>query len=159
MRAPDRVTHALHGRVVNGAFVPHPLLRNAHVQTLLPMLRPTPKLALRVERRELPDGDFVDQGWCAENPRQGPLAVLLHGLTGGFDSKYVRGTARQLLSRNWRVVILQFRGAGPEPNRLTRHYHQGDTQDLRELLAMLRQTEPDTPLFAVGWSLGANVLL
>ncbi|MGQ0586659.1 MAG: hydrolase [Gammaproteobacteria bacterium] len=148
-----------HGRVVRGAFVPHPLLRNAHVQTLLPLLRPTPRLELRIERRELPDGDFVDLGWCARNPKHGPLVVLLHGLTGGFDSKYARGLARKLLARGWRVVILQFRGAGPEPNRLTRHYHQGDTQDLRELLAMLRATEPQTKLFAVGWSLGGNVLM
>lgn len=160
MRAPEPVTQRLHGRVIPGAFVPHPLLRNAHVQTLLPMLRPMPQLALRVERRELPDGDFVDLGWATDNPRgKEPLVVLLHGLTGGFESKYARGTALQLLRRGWRVVILQFRGAGPEPNRLPRHYHHGDTEDLRELLAMLRATEPDTRLFAVGWSLGANVLL
>ncbi|MGH8442394.1 MAG: hydrolase [Nevskiaceae bacterium] len=150
---------SLHGRVVRGAFVPHPLLRNAHLQTLVPLLRPTPELELRIERRELPDGDFVDLGWCADNPKQGPLAVLLHGLTGGFDSKYARGLARRMLARGWRVVILQFRGAGAEPNRLTRHYHQGDTQDLRELLAMLRAAEPGTPLLAVGWSLGGNVLM
>lgn len=159
-----------HGRVVAGAFVPHPLARNAHVQTLLPRFRPTPRLALRVERLELPDGDFVDLGWCEDGSEsrlkallQGqstaPLAVLLHGLTGGFDSKYARGTALRLLRQGWRVVILQFRGAGPEPNRLPRHYHQGDTEDLRQLLALLRAREPQTPLFTVGWSLGANVML
>src|SRR5690349_12965567 len=168
MREPQRVSQSLHGRVVRGAFVPHPLLRNPHVQTLLTLLRPTPKLELRIERRELPDGDFVDVGWCEtgrahgallQHGRPAPLAVLLHGLSGGFDSKYARGLARRLLARDWRVAILQFRGAGPEPNRLPRHYHQGDTEDLRELLAMLRKAEPDTPLLAVGWSLGGNVLL
>jgi predicted alpha/beta-fold hydrolase len=150
-----------HGRVVAGAFVPHPLARNAHVQTLLPFFRPMPAVAVRVERIELPEGDFVDLGWCDDAPpRSGaPLALLLHGLTGGFESKYARGLARQLLARHWRVAILQFRGAGPEPNRLTRHYHQGDTQDLREILALLRRREPDAGLFAVGWSLGGNVLL
>jgi len=159
MRAPERVTRPLHGRIIPGAFVAHPLLRNAHVQTLVTKLRPTPPLALRIERLELPDGDFVDLGWAAENPKSGPLAVLLHGLTSGFEAKYARGLARQLLPRGWRVVILQFRGAGPEPNRLPRHYHHGDTQDLRELLNLLRAREPDTRLFAVGWSLGGNVLL
>jgi predicted alpha/beta-fold hydrolase len=158
-----------HGRVVAGAFVPHPLARNAHVQTLLPFFRPMPELEVRVERIELPDGDFVDLGWCRQSRGHGPLpqgplpqaplAVLLHGLTGGFESKYARGLARQLLARGWRVAILQFRGAGPEPNRLTRHYHQGDTEDLREILALLRRREPAAPLFAVGWSLGGNVLL
>lgn len=167
MREPERVSQSLHGRVVRGAFVPHPLLRNAHVQTLFTLLRPTPRLEVLVERRELPDGDFVDLGWCENSRAHGallqgrpaPLAVLLHGLTGGFESKYARGLARRLLARGWRVAILQFRGAGAEPNRLPRHYHQGDTADLREVLALLRATEPETPLLAVGWSLGGNVLL
>ncbi|HUS23463.1 MAG TPA: hydrolase [Candidatus Binatia bacterium] len=150
-----------HGRVVPGAFVPHPLLRNPHLQTLATLLRPAPQVRFRVERLELPDGDFVDLGWC--QPRQpapsAPLAVLLHGLTGGFESKYARGLARELLSRGWRCVLLQFRGAGAEPNRLPRFYHHGETGDLRELLAELRRREPGTKLYAVGWSLGANVLL
>ena len=170
MRAPERIPdQQLHGRVIPGAFVPHPLVRNPHLQTLLPVFRPLPVLALRVERLELPDGDFVDLGWCEKSrghgplPQEqvphGPLAVLLHGLTGGFESKYARGLAQRLLARGWRVVILRFRGAGPEPNRLPRYYHHGDTEDLREVVALLRQREPDTPLLAVGWSLGANVLL
>jgi hypothetical protein len=166
MRAPERVSEKLHGLVVAGAFVPHPLARNPHLQTLLPRLRPMPRVPLRVERLELPDGDFVDLGWCGDSAagsaaglNNEPLAVLLHGLTGGFDSKYARGLAQRLLALGWRAVILQFRGAGPEPNRLPRHYHHGDTQDLRELLALLSAKEPTTRLFAVGWSLGANVLL
>ena len=168
MRAPERVPDLqLHGRVVPGGFVPHPLIRNPHLQTLVPFFRPLPAVALEVERVELPDGDFVDLGWCESSRAQGaplqgrraPLVVLLHGLTGGFESKYARGTARQLLARGWRVVILKFRGAGPEPNRLPRYYHHGDTEDLREVLRLLRAREPGTPLFAIGWSLGANVLL
>jgi uncharacterized protein len=169
MRAPERIPdQQLHGRVIPGAFVPHPFIQNPHLQTLVPYFRPLPLLGLEVERIELADGDFVDLGWCERSREPGPvpevgkrrpLAVLLHGLTGGFESKYARGTARELLARGWRVVILKFRGAGPEPNRLPRYYHHGDTEDLRQVLALLRAREADTPLFAVGWSLGANVLL
>jgi uncharacterized protein len=168
MREPAPLSSRLHGQVTPGAFEPHPWFANPHAQTLLPVLRPVPKMALRVERIELADGDFVDLGWCEgapgarpAPPAQGPapLAILLHGLTGGLDAKYARGLARQLLPRGWRVAILQFRGAGPEPNRLARSYHHGESGDLRELLRLLRAREPDTPLYAVGWSLGGNVLL
>jgi predicted alpha/beta-fold hydrolase len=149
---------ASHGRVVESAFRPHPLMRQPHLQTILGSLaRPRPPLPMRHERLELADGDFVDLGFAGEG--RGPIAVLIHGLSGGFESKYLRGTARQLLQRGFRCVVFQQRGAGPEPNRLPRTYHHGASHDLGEVLAELRRREPHTPLYAIGWSLGGNVLL
>lgn len=147
------------GAVVSSGFLPHPLLAGAHLQTLATLLRPTPPLQLRNERMNLPDGDFVDLGWSGEENRDGPLAILVHGLTGGFNSKYLRGTACQLIERGWRTVILQLRGAGPEPNRLHRCYDQGDTEDLRYLWRLLRRREPTAFIASIGWSLGGNVTL
>jgi len=108
---------------------------------------------------ELTDGDFVDLGWSGDQHASGPLAVLVHGLGGGFHSKYVRGTACQLVALGWRTVILQLRGAGPEPNRLSRCYNQGDTEDLRYFWHLLREREPHAFIASVGWSLGGNVTL
>lgn len=158
MLARESPSAAAHGRIVAGAFRPHPLLASPHVQTLLPaLLRPMPQLALRIERWERPDGDFVNLGFCGEG--DGPRVILLHGLSGGFDSKYLRGFARRILALGWRAVVMEFRGAGPEPNRLPRYYHHGDTADLRDLVLRLREAEPASKLLAVGWSLGGNVLL
>jgi predicted alpha/beta-fold hydrolase len=148
------------GRIISSGFRPHPLLRNRHLQTIFPtLLRRTPPLQVRRERLELPDGDFVDLGWSGNTQGSGPLAILLHGLTGGFESKYLRGTARQLIARGWRTVALQMRGSGPDTNRLARCYNHGDTEDFHTLCRVLRQREPATPLFAVGWSMGANILI
>lgn len=141
-------------------FRPHPLLRHPHVQTLWPaLMRPLLPLEIRVERLELPDGDFVDLGWSGPDAPGTPIATLVHGLTGGFESQYLRGCARQLIARGWRTVMLRLRGAGPEPNRVLRAYHQGDTADLRQLWRVLRQREPGVRLAAAGWSLGGNILL
>lgn len=85
--------------------------------------------------------------------------MLVHGLCGGFESKYARGTACQLIARGWRTVIFQLRGAGPEPNRLQRCYNQGDTEDLRYFWHLLRNREPHAFIASVGWSLGGNVAL
>lgn len=145
--------------MLRSGFRPHPLLRGAHLQTMASLLRPAPKLTLRCERLELPDGDFVDLAWSGDHNTTGPLAVLVHGLCGGFESKYARGTACQLIARGWRTVILQLRGAGPEPNRLQRCYDQGDTEDLRYFWNLLRKREPHTFIASVGWSLGGNVTL
>jgi hypothetical protein len=144
---------------IRSSFQPHPLLRGAHLQTIASHLRPAPTLVLRRERLELPDGDFVDLGWSGDQNKTGPLAVLVHGLCGGFDSKYARGTACQLIARGWSTVILKLRGAGPEPNRLQRCYNQGDTEDLRYFWHLLREREPHAFIATVGWSLGGNVTL
>ncbi len=149
-----------HGRIIASGFRPHPLLAQAHLQTALPtLLRPLPPLHLDIERWERPDGDFVDIGWF-ERPQAGqPLAVLVHGLTGGFESKYLRATAARLRHAGWAGLILQLRGAGPEPNRLARNYHQGDTADLIALLQRLREAHPETVIASLGWSLGGNIVL
>lgn len=151
---------AAHGRIITSSFVPHPWLRGPHAQTLIPtLLRSSPPLALDIETLELPDGDFVRVGWVgAARPGQ-RVAVLVHGLTGGFVSKYLRGLANQLLARDWRVAILELRGGGETPNRLPRNYHHGDTADLRHLWRVIRARDPAARLAGVGWSLGANVML
>jgi predicted alpha/beta-fold hydrolase len=160
MDGPSPELGTRHGRIVASGFKPHPLLRHPHLQTLYPsLLRPMPPLQFRRERWELPDGDFVDLGWSGNSEGRGPLAILLHGLTGGFDSKYVRGTARLLIARGWRTVTLQLRGSGPDTNRLPRCYNHGDTEDFLALCRRLRWDEPQTPLYAAGWSMGANILL
>lgn len=154
----DGLTASTHGRIVSSSFRPHPLLRNAHLQTLVPTLtRAQIPLDIRRERLELDDGDFVDLGRLEDC--EGPLVVLIHGLGGTFDSKYLRGLAHHLRAQGFEPVLLQLRGGGPEPNRLPRCYHHGDTGDLRYLWKRLRATYPGRPLFSVGWSLGANVLL
>lgn len=147
-----------HGELVSAAFRPHPLLTNPHLQTIVPSkLRPTPQLYLRRERCELPDGDFLDLAWSG--PDSAVRAILLHGLGGGFDSKYARGTALALHAEGIGTVQMQFRGAGAEPNRLDRSYHSGDTHDLGWLVAELQRRHPGVRWLAIGWSLGGNVLL
>lgn len=135
------------------------MLGNTHLQTLASQLRPPPLLPLAIERLDTPDGDFIDVAWAGDHRGRGPIVLLLHGLGGGFDSKYLRGLARLLVSRGWCCGLLQFRGGGPQANRLPRCYHQGDTGDLRWLWQRLRAAEPDRFMAAVGWSMGGNILL
>ncbi|MGQ0700649.1 MAG: hydrolase [Panacagrimonas sp.] len=149
-----------HGRIVDSSFRPHPLMQGAHAQTIAPaLLRPRPGLPLRHERLELPDGDFVDLGWAGKPGKDSPIAILIHGLGGGFESKYVLGLGWRLVAAGWRVCALQQRGAGLEPNRLAHAYNHGDTAPLRHLWRHLREREPQAYIATVGWSLGGNVLL
>lgn len=151
--------HPSHGRVVESGFRPHPWMRGPHAQTVFQTLfRPLPKVSLQHERLELPDGDFVDLAWAGPHGAE-RIAVLVHGLTGGFQSKYLRGLAQCLASQGWRVVAIQLRGGSEEPNRHPRAYHHGDTGDLRFLLDELQRRQPGVRVALVGWSMGANIVL
>ena len=142
-------------------FTPATGLVNPHLQTLWsPLLRRPPRLRRRRETLELGDGDFVRLDWLdAAQGDAAPLAVLLHGHAGCSGSPYILGLQAALQARGWASVVLNFRGATGEPNRLARSYHSGDTGDLDALVRTLRGRWPHRPLAAAGFSLGGNVLL
>jgi len=144
--------------IVASRFRPAWWARNRHIQTIYQNLfRLSPKLNYRQERLELEDGDFLDLYWSG--PATGPIVILLHGLEGSIKSNYAAGQMAALERVGLRSVLLHFRGSNAQANRLRRGYHSGVSDDLETLIRCLREREPDTPLSAVGYSLGGNVLL
>ncbi|TAK75882.1 MAG: hydrolase [Gammaproteobacteria bacterium] len=141
-------------------FKPAWWLPNPHFQTLWPPIfrRRVKSLRLERERLELPDGDFIDLDWVNRH-QVGPLVLILHGLEGSIESHYAKGMLKTLSQQGWRGVFMHFRGCSGEPNRLQRGYHSGDTGDVSYVARVLLEREPHTPLAAIGYSLGGNVLL
>lgn len=142
-------------------FKPAWWLSNTHAQTLYPTLTRRLKSPIDSrERFELPDGDFIDLAWAVNGlPSDSPLIIFLHGLGGDADSTYVAGQLNAFNRHGWRAVLMHFRGASHESNRLPRAYHSGDTGDVDCLLRALALREPQTKKGMVGVSLGGNVLL
>lgn len=141
-------------------FVPARGLGNPHLQTLWgPLWRKTVPLARERERLWLEDGDFLDLDWHGPHSAKAPLVLVLHGLTGSSNSPYVAGLQQALCRQGWASVALNWRGCSGEPNLLPRSYHSGVSEDLAAAIAHVRTRRPLAPLFAVGYSLGGNVLL
>jgi predicted alpha/beta-fold hydrolase len=128
-------------------------LPGGHLQTIVASLFPPPRVPLRRERWDTPDGDFIDVDFCGD-PGAAKQLVLFHGLEGGSDSHYARSIAGHALERGWRLAIPHFRGCSGEPNRTRRAYHSGDSEEIDWVLKRL-----GGPLFTMGVSLGGNVLL
>jgi len=140
------------------AFKPPWWCRNRHAQTLLPwVLRRRLKVGWRRETLELADGDFLNLDWSAATT--GPIVLMLHGLEGSNQSHYTKGLALALQRAGFRTALLNFRGSHQQPNRLPRAYHSGETGDMDFVARLLKQREPTTTLFALGFSLGGNALL
>ncbi len=147
--------------IIQSQFKPAWWLRNAHAQTIFSTLyRPVALSIDKLEKLSLPDGDFVELAWsCGGLPADAPLIIILHGLGGGVRSSYVPRFMRAFNQQGWRAVLMHFRGAGSEQNKLPRAYHSGDTADFNFFLNQLGTIEPHTLKAAVGVSLGGNVLL
>ncbi|MBD1549958.1 hydrolase [Pseudomonas sp. C2L11] len=142
------------------AFQPARGLANPHLQTLWgPLWRKLPPLARQRERLWLADGDFLDVDWHGPHTPGAPLVLVLHGLTGSSNSPYVAGLQRALGLVGWASVAVNWRGCSGEPNLLARSYHSGASDDLAEVIALLAAKRPTAPLYAVGYSLGGNILL
>ncbi len=136
-------------------------LAGGHAQTIWPyrLRRRSPPVAR--ERIETPDGDFWNFDWLDAPAHPGaPVVALFHGLEGGSESHYAGALLRALARTGWRGVVPHFRGCGGELNRLPRAYHSGDHAEIGAMLAAIRRVlAPETPLFAVGVSLGGSALL
>jgi uncharacterized protein len=92
-------------------------------------------------------------------PTERPLLVLIHGLTGTEDSSYIRATAAAALAASYPVLRLNLRGAGPSRPLCRMQYHAGRTADLADALAALPERLTRNGIVAMGFSLGANLLL
>lgn len=148
-----------------------------HAQTIWGSLTRSRRLVrFRRELVETPDGDELvldhvhgPDGPHANGPRIVPRVLLLHGLEGSSYSVYVQGLAREIARRGWSATALNFRSCARDPanlrrmlpNRRARLYHSGETEDLDFVIRRLGVAARPAagPLFAIGSSLGGNVLL
>ncbi|KAL0326721.1 UNVERIFIED_CONTAM: Embryogenesis-associated protein [Sesamum angustifolium] len=80
------------------------------------------------------------------------------GLTGGSEDTYVRHMLLRARSKGWRVVVFNSRGCGNSPVTTAQFYSASFLGDISEVVSMLA-THPSANLYAVGWSLGANILV
>lgn len=95
----------------------------------------------------------------AEDVARRPLVILIHGLTGCEDSRYMLTSARYLLDRGHPVLRLNLRGAGSSRPHCRLQYHAGRSEDLRDVLGHLDGRLAAGGIVVVGYSLGGNLLL
>lgn len=111
------------------------------------------------ERLELPDGDFLHLDRPPDSCSGSALVVILPGMGGSSRSHYVSRLLHALTVAGLESVVLNARGCSGTVNRLARGHHAGETGDLAFVVGSLRDRDPHRPIFAVGYSLGGNVVL
>ncbi|KAJ9706340.1 hypothetical protein PVL29_001721 [Vitis rotundifolia] len=137
---------------------------NRHVETIsASFFRSVPGVRLRRECLRTKDDGAVALDWVSGDDRQlgadSPVLILLPGLTGGSEDSYVRHMLVRARSNGMRVVVFNSRGCADSPVTTAQFYSASFTEDLRQVVAHVANRYPNANLYAVGWSLGANILV
>ncbi|CAG8765068.1 1445_t:CDS:2, partial [Ambispora leptoticha] len=149
-------------------FYPTIWLPNGHFQTAYAAYAKFDHIHhIEYERNLIPtpDGGQFSLDWTptlAEKPFDDtPTIVVLHGLTGGSHESYIRCVLEVLTKppHNYRAVVFNNRGCAKSQLLSPQLYCAAYTDDLRIALEYIQKCIPKAKLFAIGFSLGANILL
>ncbi|XVE60813.1 hypothetical protein DITRI_Ditri05aG0157100 [Diplodiscus trichospermus] len=88
-----------------------------------------------------------------------PLVVVIPGLTSDSTSSYIKHLAFGMAKLGWNVVVSNHRGLGGVSITSDCFYNAGWTEDTRVVIDYLHHQYPKAPLFAIGTSIGANILV
>jgi len=94
-----------------------------------------------------------------ENPRDRGTIVLLHGLEGSSESGYMLGIAEKAWVAGFNVLRLNQRNCGNTENLTKTLYHSGLSGDIRSVISELIERDGLPEIFAVGFSMGGNLVL
>lgn len=88
-----------------------------------------------------------------------PMLISLHGLSGGSHEIYLRQVLAPLVEgAEWEAVVVNSRGCANSDITTGILYNARATWDMRQMVRWCRAKYPNRPLYAIGYSLGANIL-
>lgn len=147
-------------------FVPRRGLRNQHLQTIVgnflprsPFQLPSQEEAIEVDPA---DGSRVlcHCHWQPEQVRASRLtAVLVHGLEGSSDSRYIRGIAARAWAAGMNVVRMNMRNCSGSESLTPTLYHSGRSEDVGAVVDWCTKRFGLQRVALVGYSMGGNLVL
>ncbi|KAK4601519.1 hypothetical protein RGQ29_010897 [Quercus rubra] len=162
-------------RVLRGRYCATPWLSSPHVQTVFLNFNGRPPVfSYRRQLFYTSDGGTIALDWLMKCDVSGgalhmnssisrnettPIMVVVPGLTSDSSSAYLKHLAFNTAKHGWNVVISNHRGLGGVSITSDCFYNAGWTEDVRVVINHLHKEYPQAPLFAVGTSIGANILV
>ena len=147
-------------------FVPRRGLRNGHVQTVVGNYLPRPAFELEssaeVVEVDPADGSRVlcHASWQQEVVRAERLTVILvHGLEGSSDSRYIQGLAARAWAAGCNVLRMNMRNCGGTEELTPTLYHSALSGDVGAVIRHCVRTQGVTQVALVGYSMGGNLVL
>jgi len=137
----------------------------ARMQTVLAsfLRRTLPNINYRREILKLSDGGEVCLDWldCEKGKESShPTVLFMPGLTGNSQSEYIKSfiNVARYQKLGARCVVFSYRGLGGVPIKTPRTYCASNTDDVSEVIDHIKKLHPESPLMALGVSLGGIIL-
>eukprot|EP00276_Gloeochaete_wittrockiana_P009635 CAMPEP_0184644368 /NCGR_PEP_ID=MMETSP0308-20130426/1092_1 /TAXON_ID=38269 /ORGANISM="Gloeochaete witrockiana, Strain SAG 46.84" /LENGTH=369 /DNA_ID=CAMNT_0027072853 /DNA_START=1468 /DNA_END=2577 /DNA_ORIENTATION=- len=148
--------------ILSENYRPSPFLYNGHLQTIFAALfRRNPDV--QYDREYVPTSDggeiALDYLQTSTLPADAPILILLHGLTGGSHDAYIKYMVLDAHKAGFRPIAFNSRGCAGVSLKTPQFYSASFTGDIRTAIIHIHHRFPQASLTAVGWSLGANILL
>jgi predicted alpha/beta-fold hydrolase len=139
-------------------FVPTFFLPGFILQLLCNELKTKPIIKYKREYLISEDGGLISLDWVIQDTdNYNKLLVILHGLTGGSNTCYIRETVEGFLNQGYRIVVIQYRGVNDTPLFTPIIFHGGFTSDLLFSMQHIKKSYKDLPCYCIGISMGANI--
>lgn len=146
------------------SFRPPLLLRNAHLMTLMPRYWPRDLSmpGLPQESRLFttrPDTQLL--GYChwQDNRTSSPTVLLVHGLEGSSESRYMLGITTKAYRTGFNVIRINQRTCGGTEHLTPTLYNSGLSEDYRAIVAELAEHDGLDRIWLAGYSMGGNLVL
>jgi len=147
-------------------FEPCRGLANGHLQTIVGNFLPRPAFRLAVESETVEvdpaDGSRVlcHCHWQPEPVRAARLTlVLVHGLEGSSDSRYIQGISARAWAAGCNIVRMNMRTCGGTETLSPTLYHSGLSADVGVVVRHYAERFGLERVALVGYSMGGNLVL
>jgi hypothetical protein len=147
-------------------FEPHRGLSNGHLQTIVANYLPRPAFGLEgtAETVEVDPADgsrvLCHCHWQPEPGRAQRLTlVLVHGLEGSSDSRYIQGITARARAAGCNVVRMNMRNCGGTDALTPTLYHSGLSGDVGTVVRHYAQRFSLERVALAGYSMGGNLVL
>jgi uncharacterized protein len=144
-------------------FEVHPWLKNPHLMTVLAEYWPRnlsglPRATERLFEVEAETQLLAKCHW-QEIPRLHPTLVLVHGLEGSSESRYMLGIAAKACAAGFNVLRVNQRNCGGTEHLTPTLYESGLARDYRAILEELIAKDGLPEIFFGAYSMGGNLVM
>ncbi|CAN0880522.1 Embryogenesis-associated protein EMB8 [Linum grandiflorum] len=164
-------------KVIRGRYLPTLWLCSPHLQTaFLSFFGNAPRFTYKRVLYFTSDGGTIALDWLLHSHVNGdiadnlnetvpqksdkaPILIVIPGLTSDSSASYAKHLVFKMAKQGWNVVVTNHRGLGGVQITSDCFYNAGWTEDSRRIIEHVHEEYPHTPLYVVGTSIGANILV